>query len=104
MPAGRTEGDETWEQTLRREMLEEACATVIDTRLLGFCRGSCVAGPEAGLVLVRSFWRARVLLGAWEPRFEISHRRVVPATEVLSHLPPPFLPILRRALADAGVL
>jgi len=24
LPAGRTEGDETWEQTLRREMLEEA--------------------------------------------------------------------------------
>jgi len=33
LPAGRTEGDETWEQTLRREMLEEACATVVDARL-----------------------------------------------------------------------
>ncbi len=104
LPAGRPEADETWEQTLWREMLEEACATVIDARLLGFCRGACVAGPEAGLVLVRSFWRARVVLGAWEPQFEISHRRLVPATEVLSHLPSPFLPIFRRALTEAGLL
>src|SRR6266478_3590662 len=37
-PGGRPEGDESWEQTLRREMLEEACAVVDDARLLGFCR------------------------------------------------------------------
>jgi 8-oxo-dGTP pyrophosphatase MutT (NUDIX family) len=37
-PEGRPEGDESWEQTLRREVLEEACATVVDARLLGFTR------------------------------------------------------------------
>ena len=104
LPAGRTEGDETWEQTLRREMLEEACATVVDARLLGFCRSFCIVGPEEGLVIVRSFWRAQVMLGAWEPKFEISHRRVVQATEVLSHLSLVFMPIFRRALNEAGVL
>ncbi len=104
LPAGRPEGDETWEQTLRREMLEEACATVVDARLLGFCRGSCVAGHEAGLVLVRSFWRAQVVLDAWEPRFEIKHRRVVRASDAMPHLPQPFLPLFRRALKEAGVL
>jgi 8-oxo-dGTP pyrophosphatase MutT (NUDIX family) len=36
LPAGRPEGAETWEETLRREMLEEACARVIEGRLLGF--------------------------------------------------------------------
>ncbi|MFC1735078.1 NUDIX hydrolase [Candidatus Hydrogenedentota bacterium] len=104
LPAGRPEGDETWEQTLRREMLEEACSTVTDARLLGFSRSACITGPEEGLVLVRSFWRAQVILSAWEPEFEVSRRRVIPATEVLSHLPPVFTPINRRALHEAGVL
>jgi ADP-ribose pyrophosphatase YjhB (NUDIX family) len=35
-PGGRPEGDESWEQTLRREVLEEACALVRNARLLGF--------------------------------------------------------------------
>jgi hypothetical protein len=45
-PGGRPEGDESWEQTLRREILEETCAVVRDARLLGFCWAACVAGPE----------------------------------------------------------
>jgi ADP-ribose pyrophosphatase YjhB (NUDIX family) len=80
-PAGRPEEGESWEETLRREMLEEACAIVGRARLLGFSRGACVAGPEEGLVLVRSMWRAEVQLEPWEPRFEIPHRRVVTATD-----------------------
>jgi hypothetical protein len=59
LPAGRPEPGETWEQTLRREMDEEACATVVRARLLGFTRGQCVAGPQCGRVLVRSVWRGR---------------------------------------------
>ncbi|MBV9786680.1 MAG: NUDIX domain-containing protein [Chloroflexi bacterium] len=104
LPAGRTEGNETWEQTLHREMREEACATVVTARLLGFAHSVCVAGPEVGLALVRSFWRADVHLDAWEPQFEITHRRVMPAAEALGHLPPAFLPIILRALSEAGVL
>lgn len=105
-PGGRPEGDESWEQTLRREILEEACALVGDARLLGFCRAACLTGPEAGLVLVRSIWRAEVELLPWAPRFEIAHRRVVPATELLSHLwmEEGFEPIYHRALAEAGLL
>jgi ADP-ribose pyrophosphatase YjhB (NUDIX family) len=79
-PAGRPEGTESWEQTLRREMLEEACASVVGAKLLGFVRGECVEGPEQGRILVRSMWRADVELGPWEPQFEIRHRRVVNAT------------------------
>jgi ADP-ribose pyrophosphatase YjhB (NUDIX family) len=106
LPAGRPEGDETWEQTLRREMLEEACATVVQARLLGFSRGACIEGPEQGLIFVRSLWRADVELAPWEPKFEIAHRRLVTPAEVESNLlaGSPFAPIIRRALVEAGVI
>jgi NUDIX domain len=32
-PGGRPDGNESWEQTLRREVLEEACAIVRHARL-----------------------------------------------------------------------
>ena len=55
-------------------------------------------------MLVRSVWRAEVELMPWQPRFEIRHRRIVPATELLSHLCMElrFEPINRRAIAEAG--
>jgi len=105
-PGGRPEGDEPWEQTLRREVLEEACATVFDARLLGFTRSTCHTRHEQGLVLVRSIWLAEVELLPWEPRFEIAHRRVVPAAELLAHLwmEQGFEPIYHRALVEAGLV
>ncbi len=105
-PGGRPEDDESWEQTLRREVLEEACAVVVDARLLGFCRSVCLTGPERGRALVRSIWLAEVELMPWEPRFEITHRRVVPATELLAHLwmGEGFEPIYHRALMEAGLV
>lgn len=104
LPAGRPEPGETWEDTLRREMLEEACATVVAARLLGFVRGECVAGPERPRILVRSIWRADVELGPWRPLYEIPHRRVVAPSDVDSVLGGnPFLPFIRRELAEAAV-
>ena len=105
-PGGRPEGDESWEQTLRREVLEETCATVVGARLLGFCRAVCLTGPEQGLVLVRSVWLAEVELMPWEPRFEIAHRRVVPVAELLENLwmEEGFEPIYYRALVEAGIV
>jgi ADP-ribose pyrophosphatase YjhB (NUDIX family) len=105
-PGGRPEGDESWEQTLRREIWEETCAIVGDARLLGFCRGVCLTGPEEGLVLVRSIWRAEVEVRPWEPQFEIAHRRAVPANELLSHLwmEDGMEAIFHRALTEAGLM
>ncbi len=103
VPAGRPEGDETWEETMRREMREEACATVVRARLLGFSRGACIAGPQAGRVIVRSLWRAEVELAPWKPQFEIAHRRVVPAAAVVGQLaiPDGLARIFSRALHEA---
>src|SRR5258708_3594109 len=73
---------------------------------LGFGRAVCLTGPEEGLVLVRSVWRAEVELMSWEPRYEIAHRRVVPATELLAPLRMEggFEPVYHRALAEAGLM
>src|SRR5260370_23572779 len=85
-PGGRPEGDESWEQTLRREILEETCSVVNDARLLGFCRSVCLGGPERDRVLVRSIWRAEDELLSWKAHFEIPHLRVIPAGELFAPL------------------
>jgi hypothetical protein len=105
---GHVAGDEdgeSWEDTLRREMLEETCTRVDRARLLGFTRSACLRGHERGLVLVRGIWRAEVSLLPWEPRFEIPHRRVVAASELGGHLwmETGFEPIYRRAVVEAGL-
>lgn len=103
-PAGRPEGTENWKETLHREVLEEACAVVNEARLLGFCRSQCLEGAEAGLVLVRSIWLARVGLLEWKPEFEIRFRRAVPAIEATMHLPVAFREFWQAALDQAGLL
>jgi 8-oxo-dGTP pyrophosphatase MutT (NUDIX family) len=107
LPGGRPEGHETWEETLRREMIEEACATVVRASLLGFSRSVCVEGTQVGLVIVRSLWRAEVELAPWKPRFEIPYRRVFAAAEVWDHLARAHTdgsaPILLRALHEAVI-
>jgi ADP-ribose pyrophosphatase YjhB (NUDIX family) len=105
-PGGRPEGDESWERTLHREILEETCCIVRQARLLGFCRSACLSGPEKGLVLVRSIWRAEVDLTPWEPRFEVARRRVVSTDDLLSNLwmEHGFEPIYHRALREAALI
>lgn len=82
-PGGRPEAGESWRQTLDREVREEGCAHVTTAVLLGFSQGRARAGPEEGLVLVRSLWVARVELLPWEPEFETSRRQVFPGIESL---------------------
>lgn len=102
-PGGRPEGDEDWRETLDREVLEEACASVEEATLLGFARGKCIRGEEEGLVLVRSLWRAEVTLLPWEPQHETTDRMVVPLDEALAHLkiPDDHRPIVQRWLDEA---
>jgi ADP-ribose pyrophosphatase YjhB (NUDIX family) len=105
LPGGRPEPGEDWADTLRREVREEACATVTSCQLLGFSRGACERGPEAGLVLVRAMWRAEVRLDPWRPRFEMAGRRLVPAAEAHAGMwiEEGFRPIYRRIFAEAAL-
>jgi 8-oxo-dGTP pyrophosphatase MutT (NUDIX family) len=105
-PAGRPEDGERIEETLRRELWEEACVRVLGAQLLGFARGECVAGREVGVGLFRSYWRAEVEVLAWEPRFEIAHRRIVPAVQARESVRDPDEVATRislRALIEAGL-
>jgi len=103
LPAGRPEADEDWRTTLEREVLEEACALVDEASLLGFSKGVCVRGPEEGLVLVRSLWRAVVSVHQWEPHHETSHRLLVPSDTALAQVsfPPGLRPIYQRWFHEA---
>ena len=87
-PGGRPEGDEDWRATLDREVLEEACASVEEAMLLGFSKGACISGPENGLVLVRSLWRAVVSLHPWDPQHETTQRLVVPSNTAVDRINP----------------
>ncbi|MCH8910923.1 MAG: NUDIX domain-containing protein [Chloroflexi bacterium] len=86
LPGGRPQEGEDWRATLDREVFEEACVLVEDALLLGFVQGTCTRGPEEGLVLVRSVWRADVAVRVWEPRHEIRCRNFVPQNDALEQL------------------
>lgn len=103
LPGGRPEGNEEWRATLEREVLEEACAVVEKASLIGFSKGVCMRGPEEGLVLVRSLWRAVVSLCEWEPHHEISHRLLVPSNTALDQvdIPHGLQPIYERWFHEA---
>jgi hypothetical protein len=103
LPAGRPEPGEGWRETLDREVLEETCCLVQDATLLGFARGVCIRGHEEGLVLVRSLWRAEVVLGGWSPKFETTGRLILSpkdALPLLGHWTPE---ILGRFVTEAGI-
>lgn len=104
VPAGRSEIGESWEATLRREVAEEACASVQSAQLLGFCQSQCLTGVDQGLVLVRSFWLAQVQIQPWQPQFEIRERRMITRAEIWDYLPPSFVSVYRHVLQVAQLL
>ena len=72
LPAGRPEPGDSWEQTLRREMDEEACATVVERtvarRYPRSVRGRAGTRPGPGPVGVASRCRAPPVGGALRDR------------------------------------
>lgn len=102
-PGGHPEGDETPEQTLAREVLEEACARVVESELL-VTHELEELDDERRIVARRwspAFW-SRVEVDPWVPEFEKKHRRLVPlaqVNELLHWHAPPFVRWLDLAIA-----
>jgi len=103
LPGGRPEGSETALETLYREMAEEACVSIQEAQLLGFCRITDSNGLTAGVSRVRAWFRARVTVQPWAPQFEIEHRRLVDPEEITSQIviAPGEAPIIHRVLFEA---
>lgn len=89
---------------MRREVREQACATVVDARLLGYARIRRIDGPDAGRMLVRSIWRADVDVDPWLPKFEMTERRGVPVDELLPYLETAYDPVHRRILLETALI
>jgi ADP-ribose pyrophosphatase YjhB (NUDIX family) len=75
LPGGRPEPGETLEQTLAREVREEACARVIRSRYIGCQRVEELDRDRIAYYQTR-FW-ARVELDEFRPEHEMTARRLV---------------------------
>ena len=73
LPGGHPEASETPEQTLAREVMEEACAEVLACTLLGWQRVDDPREPP----YLQLRYAARVRLNGFLPQYETRYRRLV---------------------------
>jgi len=83
LPGGGKEAGETTEANFVREVWEEACARVVDSR---FLTALCIVeldeggGPIGAVEHHAQMW-GRVELEPWDPKFEVTERTVVTPAE-----------------------
>jgi hypothetical protein len=85
-PGGTVEDDETVEETLIREVAEEACARVVACQYLAAQHVADPLNPNGGPSYYQTRWWARVELDPWQPCHEMIGRRLVAPDQVLPTL------------------
>ena len=98
LPGGHPDGDETFQETLVREVWEEACAIVENAVYLGAQK----VADERGRVYYQTRFWAKVRLEPFEPRFETSRRLLVKLDDFIDTLNWS-TPRLTRAIFDAAL-
>ena len=82
LPGGHTEPGESAEDTLVREVNEEACATVTDLNYLGSQEVRDLADSIGSTVHYQALFWARVRLSKFEPKHETTARKLASPSEV----------------------
>lgn len=88
LPGGAPEGKESMAETLIREVREEACSQVLDYEYIGSIRNEHLTPVTHGgppVFYKARFW-VRVKLEAFDPRFEIKKRKVIPPDQFVAML------------------
>jgi len=83
---GGVEPGETLEDCLIREVMEEGCARVVDSRYIGCQRVDDPDHPAGPLRYYQTRFWARVELLPWDPQHEIDERRLVSPDDFLQTL------------------
>jgi len=85
-PGGTVEDGESVEQALVREVAEEACARVVRYQYLASQHVADPLNPDGVPSYHQTRWWARVELDPWQPRHEMTGRRLVTPDQVLGTL------------------
>lgn len=86
LPGGGVEPAETLEDTLRREVREEACAEVVECEYIGCQRVDDPDHPDGPQRYYQARFWARVGLLPWQEHFEARERRLVKRGDFLATL------------------
>lgn len=98
LPGGHPEGQETLEQTLAREVWEEACAEVLASRYLGCQQIDDPDAPDGLTCYYQARFWARIVLHPFVPEHETTHRCLIAPDQFLATLAWGSAPTARRIL------